>query len=85
MPKRPQLSCDDLYNLLKDWNFLKDGKYLPYNHQIWQDASDLTNKQMSKDYIYQYIIQNRGMINNDPETGLSFRIHGTRLPKMPRK
>lgn len=38
MPKRAQLSCDDLYDIFKNWNFLKDGKYLPYNDEIWQVA-----------------------------------------------
>lgn len=40
---------------------------------------------MSKDYIYQYITQNRGTVNKDFVTGLSYRIHGEHMPKIRKK
>lgn len=64
---------------------MESGQYLPYSDNIWQTASEATGQQFSKDYIYMYIKQNRGMVKKNVETGLSYRLHGNSIPKYQQK
>lgn len=73
MPK-PLNSPEEVYNTLKELNFRENNEYLPWSDPIWQQASEaFRDKPMKKDYLWQYIRNDRN--------GVSSRIHNKSLSK----
>lgn len=59
MPRKPKKSVSEIYEALKELNFLYESSLRPYNDPVWQSASDLLDGVLNKDYVYLYITKNR--------------------------